>query len=114
MLTVSRLSITFGGLRAVDEVDMTVAPHSIHGLIGPNGSGKTTLLNLISGFYIPTAGRVCFAGQDITGRTPHVVARRGILRTFQTAALQEERTVLENVLLGVHCAVPLWKLTGGV
>jgi len=108
MLSVAKLSISFGGLRAVDAVDMTVAPHAIHGLIGPNGSGKTTLLNLISGFYIPTSGRVSFAGEDITGETPHVVARRGILRTFQTAALQEERTVLENVLLGVHCAVPLW------
>src|SRR5512139_456880 len=108
VLEVAGLSISFGGLQAVDEVDMAVDPHTIHGLIGPNGSGKTTLLNLISGFYIPTAGRVHFAGQDITGRSPHAVARRGILRTFQTAALQEERTVLENVLLGVHCALRLW------
>ena len=108
ILAVAGLSISFGGLKAVEAVDMAVDAHSIHGLIGPNGSGKTTLLNLISGFYIPTAGRIHFAGQDITGSPPHAVARRGILRTFQTAALQEERTVLENVLLGVHCALRLW------
>jgi len=102
MLEVANLSISFGGLRAVDQVDMAVSAGTIHGLIGPNGSGKTTVLNLVSGFYIPTAGRIRFAGEDITGRSPHLIARKGIVRTFQTAALQEERTVVENVLLGVQ------------
>jgi ABC-type branched-subunit amino acid transport system ATPase component len=107
MLEVTNLSISFGGLRAVDQVDMTVSAGTIHGLIGPNGSGKTTMLNLISGFYIPGSGRVRLAGEDITGKSPHAIARKGVVRTFQTAALQEERTVLENVLLGVHCALRL-------
>ena len=107
MLEVSGLSISFGGLCAVDQVDLAVSPGTIHGLIGPNGSGKTTLLNLISGFYPPSAGWVRFLGNDITGESPHAIARRGIVRTFQTAALQEERTVLENVLLGVHCHLRL-------
>jgi branched-chain amino acid transport system ATP-binding protein len=103
MLEISGLSISFGGLRAVDNVSMAVSPKTVHGLIGPNGSGKTTLLNLISGFYIPTAGEVRFAGESLTSQAPHRIARKGILRTFQTAALQEGRSVLENVLLGVHC-----------
>jgi ABC-type branched-subunit amino acid transport system ATPase component len=103
MLDIGGLSISFGGLRAVDGVDLTVSPGTIHGLIGPNGSGKTTLLNLVSGFYVPNAGRIRFLGDDITGTAPHAIARKGIVRTFQTAALQEERSVIENVLLGVHC-----------
>jgi len=78
ILAVAGLSISFGGLKAVEAVDMAVDAHSIHGLIGPNGSGKTTLLNLISGFYIPTAGRIHFAGQDITGSPPHAVARPAV------------------------------------
>jgi ABC-type branched-subunit amino acid transport system ATPase component len=108
MLELSGVSIHFGGLRALDAVDARVAAGTIHGLIGPNGSGKTTLLNIVSGFYAPTAGRVRFAGEDLTGRPPHRIARKGIVRTFQTAALQDERTVLENVLLGVHCRLRLF------
>jgi len=107
MLEVTNLSISFGGLRAVDQLDMAVSAGTIHGLIGPNGSGKTTVLNLISGFYIPSVGQVRLAGEDITGKSPHTIARKGAVRTFQTAALQEERTVLENVLLGVHCNLRL-------
>ena len=107
MLEIADLSISFGGLRAVDHVNMTVSAGAIHGLIGPNGSGKTTMLNLISGFYIPSAGSVRLLGEEIAGKAPHKIARKGIVRTFQTAALQEERTVLENVLLGAHCNLRL-------
>ena len=116
MLEIRRLSVSFGGLRAVDDVSMTVSAKTIHGLIGPNGSGKTTMLNLISGFYVPTAGEVRFAGKNLTAQSPHRIARTGILRTFQTAALQEERSVLENVLLGVHCNLrPLtWAVLSGL
>ena len=107
MLELSRVAISFGGLRALDQVDMLVSARTIHGLIGPNGSGKTTLLNIVSGFYTPAVGRVRFAGEDLTACSPHRIARKGIVRTFQSAALQEERTVLENVLLGVHCNLRL-------
>ena len=116
MLEIRSLSVSFGGLRAVDDVSMTVSAKTIHGLIGPNGSGKTTVLNLISGFYVPTAGEVRFAGENLTAQTPHRIARKGILRTFQTAALQEERSVLENVLLGVHCNLRpfAWEVLSGL
>lgn len=90
----------FGGLKAVDGIDLRVSRGSIHAIIGPNGAGKSTLANLVTGVYKPTQGTVHFAGQDITALAPHKIARAGVARTFQTPQLFHDATVLENVLTG--------------
>jgi branched-chain amino acid transport system ATP-binding protein len=92
----------FGGLTAVDDVDFTVPEGSIVSLIGPNGAGKTTFFNMLTGVYKPTAGRVVFAGEDMTGMPPHAFTKRGIGRTFQNIRLFQNMTALENVLVGMH------------
>jgi len=102
LLEAHSLSKHFGGLAAVNSLDLTVEGGEIVGLIGPNGAGKTTCFNLLSGFLRPTRGSVVFAGADITGRRPHQIVARGLVRTFQLATLFQELTVLENVLLGLH------------
>ena len=102
LLEAHSLSKHFGGLAAVNSLDLTVEGGEIVGLIGPNGAGKTTCFNLLSGFLRPTSGSVVFAGEDITGRRPHRIVARGLVRTFQLATLFQELTVLENVLLGLH------------
>ncbi|OFW41205.1 MAG: high-affinity branched-chain amino acid ABC transporter ATP-binding protein LivG [Acidobacteria bacterium RIFCSPLOWO2_12_FULL_67_14b] len=100
MLEAHRLSKSFGGLRAVDEVDFTVAAGSITGIIGPNGAGKTTFFNLISRALPATSGRITFDGQDVTGLQAHEIARRGLARTFQATTLFADATALDNVLVG--------------
>ena len=90
----------FRGVRALDNVDMTVKEREIVGLIGPNGSGKTTLLNVASGVLRPTAGRIEVAGHTATGERPHVFARLGVGRTFQQIRLFGDMTVRENVEVG--------------
>jgi ABC-type branched-subunit amino acid transport system ATPase component/ABC-type branched-subunit amino acid transport system permease subunit len=95
---------TFGGLRAVDGVSLTVAEGAIHGVIGPNGAGKTTLFNVINGFLPPDAGSIRFAGAEISGLRPHGVCRRGIGRTFQVARAFPRMTVLQNVMVGAYAA----------
>src|SRR6266849_4265035 len=102
LLEARNLSKHFGGLAAVNSLDLTVETGEIAGLIGPNGAGKTTCFNLLSGFLRPTSGSVVFAGEDITGRRPHQIVARGLVRTFQLATLFQELSVLENVLLGLH------------
>src|SRR5262249_41351991 len=102
LLEARSLSKHFGGLAAVNSLELTVEGGEIVGLIGPNGAGKTTCFNLLSGFLRPTRGSVVFAGADITGRRPHQIVARGLVRTFQLATLFQELTVLENVLLGLH------------
>jgi len=97
-----RLEVRFGGVRALQGVDLEVAPHQVMALIGPNGAGKTTLFNLVSGFYRPTAGALTFAGHDLTRLAPWRIARLGILRTFQTLRLFPALSVLDNVLAGCH------------
>jgi len=92
----------FGGLVAVDDVSFVVPEGSIVSLIGPNGAGKTTFFNMLTGVYKPTAGRVVFAGEDLTGRPPHTFTQRGIGRTFQNIRLFKNMTALENVLVGMH------------
>ncbi|MBA7610540.1 Lipopolysaccharide export system ATP-binding protein LptB [subsurface metagenome] len=87
ILEVKKLSKYFGGLAAVNEVDLSVSESEILGLIGPNGAGKTTLFNAISGYFPPTSGQVIFDGKDITGLKAHEVARLGISRTFQASTL---------------------------
>lgn len=100
VLIVDNLSKTFGGLQAVDQVDLKVEKGDIHAVIGPNGAGKSTFFNLISGFHPPTSGKVTFNGNDITKMPPNKIARLGIARTFQTTNLFEDATVLDNVIIG--------------
>ena len=92
----------FGGLVAVNAVDVSIPDGAVVGLIGPNGAGKTTLFNVIAGFYKPTAGRIVFRGLDITGRKPHEVTALGIARTFQNIRLFANMSALDNVLVGMH------------
>jgi branched-chain amino acid transport system ATP-binding protein len=98
-IEVRNVTKTFGKLRALDNVSLTVDNHSITILMGPNGSGKTTLINVISGFYKPDSGRVVYRGTDITSLPPHEVYHRGLARTFQIPSLFLNLTVLENVMV---------------
>ncbi|MCB1363686.1 MAG: ABC transporter ATP-binding protein [Rhodobacteraceae bacterium] len=102
LLSVEKLGIDFGGLRAVDEVDFTVPAGQIVSVIGPNGAGKTTLFNMISGIYRPARGRVMLDGRDVTGTPTHRLARMGLSRTFQNLQVFLQMTVLENVMAGRH------------
>jgi branched-chain amino acid transport system ATP-binding protein len=99
MLTVSRLTKKFGGFTAVNAISFELRKGEILGLIGPNGAGKTTFFNLVSGFLRPTNGRVTFEGQDITSKSPHYIARKGIVRTFQATNIYPDFTVLQNVVV---------------
>lgn len=101
-LRASGVSISFGGLKALDSVEIDVAPGEIRGIIGPNGAGKTTLLNVICGIDPPDSGAVWLDGQPITGLRTSRIAERGIGRTFQTTKLFKGMTVLENVMTGLH------------
>ena len=100
------MGIVFGGLVALDDVNMTVEKGQIRGLIGPNGSGKTTLINVISGFYQPTSGEVIFNGKKISSLPPHVISQTGLCRTFQNINRVPEMTALENITTAysVHCS----------
>ena len=111
-LELKDLTIRFGGLVAVDRVNLSVAQGSIHGLIGPNGSGKTTIFNMISGYYKPTSGDIFFEGHSIAGKKPHVITQMGFARTFQNLRLFHSMTVLENVLVGMNhrAKLHLWDL----
>ena len=102
ILEVRHLSRGFGGLVAVSDLSFSVGEGEIRGLIGPNGAGKTTTFNVISGFYPPSAGRVLFRGEDVSGLRTSAIAARGLVRTFQATTLFQELTVLENVLVGCH------------
>ena len=102
LLEVQGLGITFGGLRAVNDVSFCVSPGEIVSVIGPNGAGKTTLFNMISGVYRPGAGSVKLDGEDVTGLDPYLLARRGLSRTFQNLQIFQTMTVLENAIAGFH------------
>ncbi len=102
LLEIRNLSKSFGGIRAVAGLDLTVMPGRIVAVIGPNGSGKTTFFNLVTGLTRPDRGRVLFAGLDVTGLAPHVIVERGIARTFQNLRLFANMTVTDNVLVGTH------------
>jgi len=92
----------FSGLKALNNVDLTVKRGTIHGLIGPNGSGKSTMMNVLTGIYVPTAGSIEYAGRSIAGQTSAAIALSGIARTFQNVQLFGEMSALENVLVGLH------------
>jgi len=101
-LEIRDLSISFGGIKALDKVDLHLDQGQVHALIGPNGAGKTTLFNCLSGLYRPSGGRIFFREEDITGLPPYQVAQKGIARTFQNIELSPNMTVLDNILLGRH------------
>jgi len=92
----------FGGLRALNNIDIELQGGEIFGLIGPNGSGKTTLLNVITGFFPPTAGSIVYQEESITGLAPHVIATKGIVRTFQITSIFPNLTVEENIINGSY------------
>src|SRR6202042_1324702 len=102
VLEVTGLSKYFGGLKAVDNVDIQVRRGGVHALIGPNGSGKTTTLNVLSGLYKATAGKVILDGTDVTDMPPHLRAAAGLGRTFQNIRLFRSMTALENVVIGAE------------
>lgn len=97
------VTMQFGGLVAVNQIDLNVREGQITSLIGPNGAGKTTLFNVITGIYTPSAGKVIFLGEDITGLKPHKIVPKGIARTFQNIRLFPSLTCIENVMSGAHC-----------
>jgi branched-chain amino acid transport system ATP-binding protein len=99
LLETARLSKRFGGLSAVDGVNLAVEPGEIRGIIGPNGAGKSTLLNLIGGLYPPSGGAIRLDGEPLAGLLPHQIARKGLLRSFQVARLFGNMSVLENLML---------------
>ena len=102
LLEAQNLTKHFGGLAAVNRVDITVNAGEIVGLIGPNGAGKTTCFNLLSGFLPPTDGSITFNGESLVGLKPHHIVKRGLVRTFQLTTLFLDMSVLTNVLLGLH------------
>jgi branched-chain amino acid transport system ATP-binding protein len=109
LLVAEKVRKEFGGLVATDDVDFTIPRGQVVSLIGPNGAGKTTFFNMLTGVYKPTAGRIVFDGEDVTGIPPHAITERGIGRTFQNIRLFQNMTSLENVLVGMHS-----RLKGGI
>src|SRR4051812_931072 len=102
LLRVQDLTKRFGGLIAVNDVSFDVEEGAILSVIGPNGAGKSTLFKLIASFLPPTAGRVLLNGEEISGLRPHIVARKGVVRTFQETTVFREMTALENVVVAHH------------
>jgi urea transport system ATP-binding protein len=110
LLEVRDLSVVFDGFRAIDGLDLTVEQGELRFLIGPNGAGKTTLIDVITGLTRPASGTVRFGGADLVGRKEHQIVRLGVGRTFQTAVVFEELTVVENLDLAASFRRPLWSL----
>ena len=102
LLIAKGVLMQFGGLKAINQVDLRIRRGTIHGLIGPNGSGKSTMMNVLTGIYVPTAGSIEFAGRSVVGRTSSDIALSGIARTFQNVQLFGEMTALQNVQVGLH------------
>jgi branched-chain amino acid transport system ATP-binding protein len=113
-LVVEGVTLTFGGITALDDVRFTVDPGTVHALIGPNGAGKSSCFNVISGLYKPTFGAVRFGEELITSRAAHQLAALGIGRSFQNIALSPDSTVLDNVLLGRHALTSGGFLSAGL
>ena len=102
LLYTKDLTISFGGLMAVDRVNFEVCKGEVLGLIGPNGSGKTTIFNMLTGLYTPTAGDFFFDGESLLGKQPFEIARRGVARTFQISRLCLDLSLIDNVFIGMH------------
>ena len=102
ILTTHKVTKRFGGLLAVDDLDLIIEEHSIHSIIGPNGAGKTTLFNCVTGFYRPEVGEILFNNSSLVGLLPDQIVRLGITRTYQNIRLFPNLTALENILVGLH------------
>lgn len=102
LLKVTNLGISFGGLRAVDNFNMTIEKGELYGLIGPNGAGKTTVFNMLTGVYKPTDGEILLDGRNITGKNTIEINKAGIARTFQNIRLFSDMSVIDNVKVGLH------------
>lgn len=113
LLEVINLGISFGGLRAVDDFNISIEKGCLYGLIGPNGAGKTTIFNLLTGVYHPTAGTFSLDGENLTGHTTLEISHKGIARTFQNIRLFSKMTVLDNVKVGLHNHVK-YSLASGI
>ena len=111
LLEAKNLSITFGGLHAVDNFNISIEKGELYGLIGPNGAGKTTVFNLLTGVYRPTQGTFYLDGENLTGKGPIEINQKGIARTFQNIRLFKNLTVLENVKVGLHNRYPYSELS---
>ncbi|MDW7660584.1 MAG: ABC transporter ATP-binding protein [Bacillota bacterium] len=107
ILEAKSVTRTFGGLKAIDNVDIKVEEGSIRGLIGPNGAGKTTLFNIITGIYKPTAGKILFENKEISNIKPHKIASMGISRTFQNLQLFNDMTVIDNIAIAQNMNYPI-------
>lgn len=103
LLELNNMTIKFGGLTAVNQLDLQLEEGTVRALIGPNGAGKSTVFNVITGIYAPTQGTVAFKGNDITALKPHLITSLGIARTFQNIRLFKNLSVLDNVKIGRHC-----------
>ena len=112
MLDVIHLSISFGGLKAVDDFHINVKKGQLYGLIGPNGAGKTTIFNLLTGVYKPNAGSIVLNGNNITGKRSIDINKAGVARTFQNIRLFKDLTVLDNVKVGLHNNNPYSTIEG--
>ncbi|MFC2047169.1 ABC transporter ATP-binding protein [Chloroflexota bacterium] len=102
LLEINNVSRHFGGLVALEDISWGVDTGEVVGLIGPNGAGKSTMFNVITGFFAPTKGQILYKGKKISGLKPHVIAGRGVVRTFQLTVLFSEFSVLDNILIGSH------------
>lgn len=102
ILKTENLGISFGGLKAVQDVNIEIKKKQLYGLVGPNGAGKTTVFNMLTGVYRPTTGRFYLQGEDLTGKGQEAINHKGIARTFQNIRLFNNMTVIRNVLVGLH------------
>ena len=102
LLEVKNLGISFGGLRAVDNLNISIEKGKLAGLIGPNGAGKTTAFNLLTGVYLPTDGTITLDGENLIGKGPAEICKSGVARTFQNIRLFAKMTVADNVIVALH------------
>ena len=102
ILKIENLGISFGGLKAVQNLNLTIQEKQLYGLVGPNGAGKTTVFNMITGVYKPTTGKFYLCGENLTGKNQEVINHKGIARTFQNIRLFNNMTVIRNVMVGLH------------